>query len=251
MELVVAGALGRSFRKGANEEAHRRTLLQLREQQERNRRQRGENLDQDESDFIDFATSVITTEQADLFQSELNTYHEATYEALRENEELLDIARERLQRTLSRAHVLDDGRRVFKTEDGLRVFDEDGNEVEHDTIAPDEIPDDKPRWEQFQQEKGRVLELTQEREELLGFQSDIDEAQELLDSGKMTQEQFEERRQYLRDHAPDAVKTHAKGIDFEDEAKPAVTTNAEPDIDIDDELAALPAPQPIVPGMGG
>ena len=251
MELVVAGELGRSFRKGANEEAHRRALQQLHEQKDRDRRQKEELLDQSESDFIDFATSVITEEQADLFQSELNVYHEASYAALCENEELLEEARDRLQATLSRAHVLDDGRRVFKTEDGLRVFDEHGNEIDNDTISPGEIPDEKPRWEQFQQDKGRVLELIEERENILEFQEQLDEAQEMLDSGEMTQEQFDERRQYLRDHAPDAVKAHAKGIELSDGDKPAATASSELDIDLDDELVALPTPQPVVPGMGG
>ena len=250
MELVVAGALGRSFRKGANEEAHRRVLWQLREQQDRQRRQREEQFDQSESDLIDLATAIITSEQAELFQSELNIYHEATYEALRENEERLEGIETRIEHMLSRAHVLEDGRRVFKTEDGTRVFDEFGKELDEQTIAPTDIDDNRPRWERFSGAMEERERLLQQREELLDFQSDLDGAQDLLDSGKMTQEQFEERRQYLRDHAPDAVKVHAKGIAFENNDKPTATNSAEPDINLDDELAALPAPQPTIPGMG-
>lgn len=250
MELVVAGALGRSFRKGANEEAHRRALWQLRDQKDRERQQKEERFDQSESDLIDLATTIITTEQTELFQSELNIYHEATYEALRENDERFEGIETLIERMLSRAHVLEDGRRVFKTEDGSRVFDEFGNELDAETISPDDIDDDRPRWESFLDAMEERETLLQLRKELLEFQDELDKAQELLDSGKMTQEQFEERRQYLRDRAPDAVKAHTKGIDFDAEDKPDTADSAEPDIDLDDELTALPKRQPIVPGMG-
>ena len=250
MELVVAGALGRSFRRGANEEAHRRVLWQLREPKDRDRRQREEQVDQSESEFIDLATTIITTEQAELFQSDLNIYHEATYEALRENDERLEGVGTQIERILSHAHVLEDGRRVFKTEDGTRVFDEFGRELDAETISPDDIDDDRPRWESYLDAMEERERLLQEREKLIEFQSELDEAQELLDSGKMTQAEFEERRQYLRDHAPDAVKVDAKGIDFENDDKPAAATNGKPNIDLDDELADMPTPQRSVPGLG-
>lgn len=249
MQLVVAGALGRSFRRSANEEAHRRALWQRREQKDRDHRQKQERLDQSESDLIDLAATVITTEQAELFQSELDTYNEATYEALRENEELLENARAQLQTTLSRAHVLDDGRRVFKTEDGLRVFDEHGNEVGDDIVEPDEIPDEKPTWEQFVRDKTLVRDLTQQREDLLEFQTDLDEAQELLDSGEMTQAQYDELRERLAADAPDAVKKRIPEL-ASDQAAPASTHAAAPDIDLDDELAEMHTPKPLVPGGG-
>lgn len=250
MELVVAGALGQSFRKGANEEAHRRLLWQHREQQERDRRLKEERVDQADTDMIDLTSVIVTSEQADLFQAELDIYQTATVEALEENREAMELVRKRLDRILERAYKLEDGRRVFKTEDGTRVFDEFGVEVSSDVIAPNDIPDHLLRWEAARSAMNELEKLEREQTQLLDFQSDLDEAQDLLDSGKMTQEQFEERRQYLRDHAPDGVKAHAKGIDFENDDKPAVTNNAEPDIDLDDELAALPTPQPSVPGLG-
>jgi len=200
--------------------------------------------------MIDLASVIVTTEQADLFQAELDIYQTATVEALEENRDAMELARKRLDRILEQAYKLEDGRRVFKTEDGTRVFDEFGVAVSPDIIAPEAIPDELPRWEEAKDIIGDFESLEREQTQLLDFQSDLDEAQDLLDSGKMTQEQFEERRQYLRNHAPNAVKAHAKGIDFEKDDRPAVANNAEPSIDLDDELAALPTPQPSVPGLG-
>lgn len=250
MQLVVAGGLSGTFRKGANEEAYRRLMWQHRQQQERTRRQKQQEVEQGESDLVDLAGVIITAEQAQLFQAELNIYNEANYEALRENEERLEGAKARLQRTLERAHVLDDGRRVFKTEDGLRVFDENGREVEKSIIAPDDIPDSKPTWEQFLQDKNLVRELIQQREELLEFQSNLDEAQELLDSGQMTQGQFDKLRAKLAANAPDAVKARVQEISM-DEATDLSSSTSAPEIDLDAELSGMmPIPKPFVPGAG-
>ena len=249
INLRSHGGLSRSFREGANEEAHRRFLNQRREQLDRERRQKQGELEQGDADFVDLATAIVTSEQADQFAAELNLYHEATYEALRDNELQLETAREQLQTMLKRAHVLEDGRRVFKTEDGLRVFDEHGIEIGTDTITPGEISNDKPRYEQLLEQQRIVEGLEMQRSELLEFQSELDEAQELLDSGKMTQGRFLELRERLASDAPETVKTRMPelGANIEEDT---LSTSAIADIDLDTELAAMPTPKPFVPGGG-
>lgn len=250
MELIATGALGRSFRRGANEEAYRRTLWQHRQQQDRERRQKQEEVQGTDSDFIDLAATIITTEQAELFQTELYIYQEATYEALRNNEERLEAADVRIQGLLAHAHVLDDGRRVFKTVDGQKVFDEFGSELAAETILPGEIADDRPRWESYVEALEERENLVHEREQLLDFQADLDEAQELLDSGKTTQAEFEEHRACLREHAPDAVKAYAEGIDFDDNPRSSTIPATTTEIDLGDELSAMALPTPATLGLG-
>lgn len=240
MQLVVAGMLGASFRKGVNEDAYRRALWQHREQQDRERRQKQDEFRDDASDLIDIVATIITTEQAATLRLELNTYEVATIEALQANREALDLARERLAETLLRAHVLEDGRRVFKTQDGTQVFDEHGDELTADIITPEEIDDGRPTWEQFKAERDAVRALEAEQSELLEFQSELDAAAELLDSGKMTQNQFDEIRADLRRNAPDAVRAQFEGASIDVEREPFAERPA--DLDLDAELATVVRP---------
>lgn len=64
-----------------------------------------------------------------------------------DNQEALDAVRKERERLEASAFRLDDGRMVFKTEDGQRVVDQYGTELSRDTIDPKAIPDSSPRWE--------------------------------------------------------------------------------------------------------
>ena len=243
MQVAVAGMLGVSFRKGVNEDAYRRAVWRHRDQQERERRQKQNEFREDASDLADIAAAIIATKQAAVFRLELEAYDAATVEALQMNQEALDLARERLLATLARAHVLEDGRRVFKTADGTQVFDEHGEELGVETIAPDEIADDRPTWEQFKAERDAVRALEAEQSELLHYQSELDAAAELLDSGEMTQDQFDEMRTSLRENAPEAVRARIHGASNDVEHQPSIN------LDLDAELAI--AIKPTAPGLGG
>ena len=149
MAGAMTGYLEATFRRGADREAHRRAVLQHRENQERERKQKQDEHRNDASDMVDLAAAMITTEQADTFRAELDAYDAATIDALFANETALDAINDKLAAVLLQAHVLEDGRRVFKTEDGTQVFDEFGHEVDADTLSPDEISGNRPTWEQF------------------------------------------------------------------------------------------------------
>lgn len=250
MTSVSPGTLGMMFRNGANAEAHHRVMLRLREQKERDRREKEDDLRDEAADILDMAMSVISNEQAAQFQAQLNIHQTATVEALMENETALIAARERLALTLSKAHTLEDGRRVFKTEDGLQVFDENGNEVGDETISADAIDDRRPRWEQFLQERNSVLSLEEERRGLVEYQSELDEARERLDSGRMTQQEYDDYTERLFDQAPDAVRAKI-GDDVEQGRKGPSddTPDQQADLDLDADLANLPKPNFAVPGL--
>lgn len=142
----------------------------------------------------------------DTFRVELDSYDTATIAALQENERELAAVRERLDGLLLKAHVLPDGRRVFKTEDGRRVFDEFGSELDVTTIDPDLIGDERPRWESYQPYFERSQELTLERDEILEYQSRLDAARERIDAGEISREEFDELRDELKTAMPDAVR---------------------------------------------
>ncbi|MFN3171229.1 MAG: hypothetical protein ACE37E_11110 [Hyphomicrobiales bacterium] len=243
--LVTSGFLGSSFRRGANEEAYRRALHQHKTAQDRERRQKQDEARNDAAEFGDFATTVITDKQAATFQIELDTYQTATVEALEINREALDLAREQLAATLAEAYVLEDGRRVFETEDGLRVFDEFGNELSADTITPEEIPDQYPSWEHYLGRQQNVQTLEAEQTELLDFQTDLDAATDRLDSGDLTVDEYDELRAELRDAAPQSVNELLGRASVLENDATAPAPNI--DLNLDADLAA--AIQPSVPGL--
>ncbi|MEO0486260.1 MAG: hypothetical protein AAF092_10150 [Pseudomonadota bacterium] len=164
-------------------------------EQTRRREEKKDQLEErEEAHLSSFTASVsIATEiQMQTFQMQLDQYDAATVEALMTNQEALDAVRERLDILLRQAHVLGDGRRVFKTEDGTQVFDEFGEEVGTELIAPEDIDDAAPSWETFSKEKEAEHALATEREQLLEFQEKLDETRAELDGKDVSAGRLEE-----------------------------------------------------------
>ena len=103
------------------QEAFRREQRRLREQAEE-RREQAESRAEDADLLV--ATAIATSEEIARVTAKLDRYDVATIEALQLNEEQLAAVQAEIDHLLLEAHVLPDGRRVFKTEDGTRVFDE-------------------------------------------------------------------------------------------------------------------------------
>lgn len=225
MDVIVAGSLGRAFR-GRTERAYHELALRQ-HLAERERRERREELDSDAAELMDFALAIVSAADMDEFREELDSYDAATIAALQDNERDLMLVRQRLDEMLGRAHVLPDGRRVFKTEDGQRVFDENGNELATEEIHPDEIDDSKPRWEQYRAELEAFKALERERVELIDYQAKLDEARERLDRGEMSQEEFDGLRDDLKASMPEAVSAHVPGMEKTDRAASTEPAQAE------------------------
>ena len=97
-----------------------------------------------QDDLLSFASEVIlaTEIQIEKFNIKLDQYDEATVKALMDNQIALDNVRVNIELMLDNAYVMEDGRRVFKTENGSQVFDEQGvevmqNELDFGLIPPD------------------------------------------------------------------------------------------------------------------
>lgn len=256
MTLMVAGMLSESFSKGANDAANQRVLWQLRQQQENTKKANpAQQREAEAESAADFVMSIINVEQAELLQSEIDKFQEASVAAIMAYDEEIGRVETEIAQMLSNAYVLEDGRRVFKTEDGLRVFDEHGNELDIDVVDPDQIGNDRPRWERFQETEERLKQLRLERTEINEFQDKLDQTQERLDRGELTEQEFDDLREDIYNSAPQAVRDIAgqSGLEFGND-QPSITADtphpdaaaSEIEINLDDELASLP-----IPAIGG
>lgn len=177
--------------------------------------QRTERLEDDVSDLA-ISAALATDEQIFQFQAKLDSYRTATVESLMENERQLVAVRKRLDEMLAKAYVLPDGRRVFKTEDGLRVFDEHGVELSADDIDPDEIEDWRPRADGYLEDRQAEAALEQDREKRLDLLDWIDAAEERIDAGDLTVEDIADIEKELEAASPVDIRHSVAGIKPED-----------------------------------
>ena len=180
--------------------------------------------DQAEADLVAFATSaaIATEVQIRQFSLKLDTYETATVEALIANQEALDLVQARLDAMLERAYVVEDGRRVFKTRDGTQVFDEFGEEVGRDIIAPEDIDDSHPFWEDFEPSFMERQQLLEEREQIIDYQERLDDARADIEDGEISAAELEELDAELAGLMPPAVQMHVPGMTPEQAAAPMV-----------------------------
>ncbi|TAA53908.1 hypothetical protein [Shinella sp. JR1-6] len=228
--------MGQAFRNSANTAAYLKHFARQQEE-ERLRRDRKEDLTDDAGEVLDFALAVISASDANELRFELDLYGTGTVAALQQNEIELLEAREQVEKLLLKAHVMPDGRRVFKTEDGTRVFDEYGKELAEEVIRAEDIDGRSPRWETFSAARGRVDALESERAEIIAYQDKLDAARERLDSGEMTRKEFDDLRDELKADMPDAVR--AQIPDMESTQKPDASADAGPaaeTLDIPDDM---------------
>lgn len=95
---------------------------------------------------------------------------------------------------------------MFRTEDGTQVFDEFGQEVTRDELDPILISDEHPVWEDFQPQFARKNILTEQRNALLDYQQQLDEAREALVEGEITEAELEELQAMLIADMPKSVR---------------------------------------------
>lgn len=187
-------------------EDEQRVLDHIKAEKKRER----EEHEADEAALADFALAVFASE-TDIanFTVKLDRYDTATVEALQENEEALARVREELRILREKAFVLPDGRKVFKTEDGKRIFDESGTEVKN--VDADAIEDWRPRWEQFKAGTDEETKLTRERQQLHAYQAELDEARERTGEDGLTKDGLDDLERRLDADMPEAVKRHLSG----------------------------------------
>jgi hypothetical protein len=179
--------------------------------QRHDRERKDELEDRADADTSALAMAVATSppataQQIAVFEANLTQYETATVDALMENDRQMIAVQAQLDALLNQAFVMDDGRRVFRTEDGTQVFDEFGLEVTADELELQTIPDHHPTWEEFSPVHDQYVALQQERQALFEYQQQLDDARNALVEREITQAELEELQANLIEDMPDAVR---------------------------------------------
>lgn len=212
MTLEIDTSLKRDF---ARSIAFRREQELFTRRVDRRREETRESAKADD-DIADLATSVVLASDVEIaeFQAELEVYHAATTEALLDNEQRLVAVQAELDAMLAQAYVLPDGRRVFKTKDGLRVFDEHGTELSCDDVDPDMVEEWRPHAEAYLERYDVKNNILTERERLLTFEEQIRRANERAESGELSKDELSDLRDELADSAPEIVRHRVLGDNY-------------------------------------
>lgn len=185
-----------------------RFVEQVRRKDEKDKAREQERADSFD-DLMDMTLGFVIATDAQIaaFTVKLDVYDAATIEALMANEQRMAEVQAELDALLAKAYVLPDGRRVFKTEDGMRVFDEHGVEVKN--FDPELIEDWRPYWNTYDEPFKEKFALVNEREDLIEFQNVTDDARAEAGEDGVTQERLDELEEILTRNAPDAMKLRA------------------------------------------
>lgn len=210
------GAALPDFRRDfARSAEYRRDLERFMKEQERDRAKKNDKDERLEDDLADLAITVMAgdSEIAE-FTERLDSLRAATVESLMENEEKLAKIQKRLDEKLANAYVLPDGRRVFKTKDGQRVFDEHGMEVSAEEIDRDLIEDWRP------DANGYFIDLKDKRltyhdsERKLQALERMDDMEERIGQGNMTQDDLTDMEKELEAITSPDILARAEGIEW-------------------------------------
>lgn len=146
MELAEQLILIEIFEQSAADKRRKALLLEAEENERSIEERRQKERREEEEKKFRAELIAATDRQIALFRNRLDDYDTGIVHALMDNERALEVARKHREELESAAFRLPDGRMAFKTEDGRRVFDQNGTELSRDTIDPDSIPDSRPRW---------------------------------------------------------------------------------------------------------
>ena len=133
-------------------------------------------------------------------------YDANTVEALMDNREAAEAFQRKIEAARAEAYVLPDGRKVFKTLDGQKVFDERGAEVSREVVDPAAIDNRKTRWEPFKSAQDELHRLDVERQTLIDYQAKLDAARARLDKGDISEKDLKKLETDLAASAPERVR---------------------------------------------
>ena len=172
--------------------------------------------DQKDGNVKAFAAStaaLATPIELEEFSAELNILDVATISAILHNQEILQRLYRERDAMLDNAYMLEDGTRVFKSEDGARVFDEHGDLVSDEVIHPDEIPDHHTKAEPYLNILSGIKKHKAIESELIAYQEKLDEARQRVDSREMTKQELEKYKVNLQRDMPIEVKRQLPDYD--------------------------------------
>lgn len=195
------------FARSTDAERYREILRRTSEEiKKKEREEERAEREQDSLDHLEAMVVMATEAELDHFSNSLDTYDTATYEALLENERILDLTNRERDAMLEKAFLLPDGRRVFESEDGVRVFDANGVELDPSVISADEIEDWRPKYEGYASLTEKRQSLLEERDQLIAYQDRLAEARQRVEDGDLTKQELEELKNSLEEQMPGRVR---------------------------------------------
>jgi len=130
-----------------------------------------------------------------------------------ENTEALALIQDQLDAMLDRAFIMEDGRKVFKSEDGTWAVDQDGNKLDPEVDSIEAIPQTQDTAETYLEALEEKQRLEQERQELHDFQDKLDNTREPSNSDDFSKEELDELEKELEADMPQAVKQRLPDYD--------------------------------------
>lgn len=195
------------------------------------------------------ASVVLANEfEVQKFQAQLDIYDEATVKALMENTKALEVVNERIQENLKSSHTLEDGTRVFKSEDGTWGITEHGQRFDSKSHEMDSIPPTKVTAEEAEKDFTERDLLQRERTEILEYQEKLDDARERSNSDDFTKDELDDLDKELEADMPEAVKRQLP--DYEPSQEVQLTDGFK--VTVTQSLSELPTTavtQTIAPGL--
>ncbi|PTM40513.1 hypothetical protein [Bosea sp. 124] len=210
METVTqkSARLEFTLRAQITSEQRQRLLMEMgaRLNAEQNQTQLEKRRRQDAEFFAAMEAALAPAHKIEQFTIKLDRYETATVQALMDNERDTLAVRKEIDAMLLKAHTLEDGRRVFKSEDGVRVFDEHGAELKPADVAPESISDEKPRAEAYFERRTEERRLVEERKGLHDYQTKLDTARERVKDPTLTENELSALDKELGQSVPDRVR---------------------------------------------
>ena len=182
---------------------YKKHLERARQQHEK---RKDHDIDEADTDLVSTIATVASSEQLSAFSSrldefddKLDAYHEASLEALMEADIQLDKVREELKRVRRELDImresafeLEDGTRIFLSEDETWAIDAEGNEVDIAHIPIDSVPPEAKIAESFAEKLDAEDRLQTQEKALVQRIEDIHE----FDSKRA---QYAERSEEMRE----------------------------------------------------
>lgn len=216
---------------------HSQWFIKARRDQER----KEEIADRLDDDLLSLVAEVVAAAQIQIeeYKAKLVIYDEATVFALMKNQEQLDAVRAEIHDMLARAYKMDDGRRIFKSEDGMLVIDEFGEIVGQEELDPDLIPSGGPTPDAYLGKLKLEDDLLAERQKIHEFDELKNQQHEELEEGGITEGKLEEMDAELLNAMPASVRTYVPSLaakeaalsiktNFSSQAEPAIPNEAVP-----------------------
>lgn len=141
--------------------------------------------EKERSQALEFLREIAAREYAERVQrltARLDELDRASLEALREADRRVRENEERLRRIRETATVTPDGRRIYRTEDGMRAYYEDGIEATAREMDAVQWEPYAPSWERHQESVRNLDQSIQKRDDIRTYRERLEHHRKHLEN---------------------------------------------------------------------